>query len=314
MKAFLSIIIPIYNVEKWIERCIKSVLSQSFNQWELILVNDGSTDNSGSIAKYFAKIDSRIHYVDSKNYGVSHARNLGLKYATGKYISFIDSDDELEKNAFGAFVRIETVHKVCLYKLGYRRISVLGDTKIVSAQIGVFNVSQAFVIIENNGYSGFLWNSIFKKDIIEQHQLLFDESISWCEDHLFFLKYLSYCKSVYIDNSFYYRYYIGDNIFSLSSINHNPYVYLDIAKREYYLKSICNRENMEALTLMNQRGFNEKCILAVRSALLQGWNLKKLHKLYKDIRQSSFFTNNIYFFKNEIIFLGYCLGKKLHKK
>lgn len=314
MDTFLSIIVPIYNVEKFIDRCIQSVLSQSFSQWELILVNDGSTDNSGNIAKDFAKADPRIHYINSQNYGVSHARNLGLKQAVGKYISFIDSDDELENDALSSFIKIESDYKACLYKFGYKRISASEDVPIVSLQTGLFNVSQALTIIETNAYSGFLWNSVFKNNIIKQHQLLFDESISWCEDHLFFLEYLSHSESIYIDSSIYYRYYISANIFSLSSIKRNPYIYLDIAKREYRLKDICNRENIEELVLINRQGFNEKCILAVRSALLLDWNIKELHKLYKDIRNSFLFTRNIYFLRNEIIYFSYCIGKKLYKK
>lgn len=314
MNVFLSIIIPIYNVEKFIDRCIKSVLSQNFNQWELILVNDGSTDNSGKIAENFAKTDSRIHYINSKNYGVSHARNLGLKQATGQYISFIDSDDELEKNALFSFAQIEATSKASLYKFGYKRISANEEIKVRSTQTGIFKVSQALSIIETNSYSGFLWNSIFKNNIIKQHKLQFDESISWCEDHLFFLEYLRYSESVYIDSSFYYRYHVGANAASLSSIKHNPYMYLDIAKREYCLKDICNKKNIDKLALINKQGFNEKCILAVRSALLQGWNLKELHKLYKEIRNSFPFTRSVYFFKNEIIFFSYCIGKKLYKK
>lgn len=314
MNVFLSIIIPIYNVEKFIDRCIKSVLSQNFNQWELILVNDGSTDNSGKIAENFAKTDSRIHYINSKNYGVSHARNLGLKQATGQYISFIDSDDELEKNALFSFAQIEAASKASLYKFGYKRISANEEIKVTSTQTGIFKVSQALSIIETNSYSGFLWNSIFKSNIIKQHKLQFDESISWCEDHLFFLEYLSHSEYVHIDSLFYYKYYIGANTISLSSMTRNPYAYLDIANREYHLKDICNKEKFKKNDLIKKQSFNEKCILAMQSALLQEWNFKKLYQLYKDIRKSFPFTRNIYFLKNRIIFFSYCIGKKIQKK
>lgn len=98
----ISIIVPIYNVEKQLERCIKSLVEQSSEQLELqiILVNDGSTDNSGAIAKEFAKKYSNIQYFEKENGGLSDARNFGVRYATGDYITFVDSDDYVSKNVY----------------------------------------------------------------------------------------------------------------------------------------------------------------------------------------------------------------------
>ena len=92
-KPLLSIIVPVYNVEKYIERCIKSILNQSFTNFELILVDDGSPDNCGKICDEYKKKDSRIKVIHKKNGGLSDARNAGLNIATGKYIGFVDSDD-----------------------------------------------------------------------------------------------------------------------------------------------------------------------------------------------------------------------------
>lgn len=314
MNTFLSIIVPIYNVEKHLARCIESIISQNFSDWELILVNDGSTDESKHIAEAYVNKDSRVHLINSNNYGVSHARNIGLMNATGKYISFIDSDDELEQNAFATFNNIETIHQASLYKFGYNKIINGIKSSVISQQVGLFNVPQTLLIIEQNMYSGFLWNSIFKKDIIYKHQLKFDESISWCEDHLFFYEYLSCCKEIYICDSIYYKYYVGVNPTSLSSIKRSPFLYLEIGKREFYLKDKCNPDNLKELIAINQRGFNEKCIIAVRHAIIQHWNFKALFVLYQEIQKSFSFTKKIYFLKNKIIFTLYCLAKKLYHK
>lgn len=314
MSTFLSLIVPIYNTEKCLARCIESIISQTFNDWELILVNDGSTDNSKCIAEDYIKKDSRIHFINSDNYGVSHARNLGLMNATGKYISFIDSDDELEKNALSLFQKIEIYYQATLYKFGYRRIGNNTISNIISQQIGLFNISQALLIIEQNMYSGFLWNSIFRKEIIEKYQLRFDESISWCEDHLFFYEYLSHCNNVYISDSIYYKYYVGINKSSLSSIKRSPHLYVDIGKREFFLKNQCNPNNLNELLTLNQKGVNEKCIIALRQAILQHWNFKALFTLFQEIRNSFPFTKNVFFFRNKIIYTLYCFAKRMYHK
>ena len=98
-KERVSIVVPVYNTEKYLDACIQSVLNQTYEHWELILVNDGSVDNSENICRSYASNDERILVVSQENRGVSAARNAGIAKATGKYISFLDSDDELERNA-----------------------------------------------------------------------------------------------------------------------------------------------------------------------------------------------------------------------
>ena len=100
----ISIIIPVYNAENSIHRCIRSVCSQTYKDWELILVDDGSKDNSGKICDEYSKQDKRIHVIHKENEGVSKARNAGLKIATGDYISFVDSDDWLDNNYLQNFM------------------------------------------------------------------------------------------------------------------------------------------------------------------------------------------------------------------
>ena len=98
MNELVSIVVPIYNVEKYLSKCIDSLISQTYKNLEIILVNDGSTDQSGEIAQQYAKQDSRIRYIVQKNKGLGGARNTGLEYAKGNYILFIDSDDYIRNN------------------------------------------------------------------------------------------------------------------------------------------------------------------------------------------------------------------------
>lgn len=310
MNIFLSIIIPVYNVEKYLSRCVDSILYQDFKNWELILVNDGSTDGSKSIIDNYLKRDTRIRAVHTENFGVSHARNIGLTLSNGKYISFIDSDDELETGALSKFKEIESLFTADLYKFGYKRITKEKTYIITSQEIGLYNITKGLLAIEKNMYSGFLWNSIFSRELINNN-IYFDESTSWCEDHIFFLEYLSHCNNIYISNFIYYKYYTGDNPTSLSSIKRSPFLYIDIGKREFSLKLKCNKDNIDELRIINEKGFNEKCILAIKNALLQNWQFKDLLTLYKEIRNSFSFTNKIYFCRNKLIFLLYCILKKI---
>lgn len=103
MSKFISVVIPVYNTEKYLKRCIDSVVAQSFTDWELILVDDGSYDNSGKICDDYAARDKRIMVKHQKNGGVSKARNIGLGSATGEYVTFLDSDDWLDSNAIAIY-------------------------------------------------------------------------------------------------------------------------------------------------------------------------------------------------------------------
>ena len=96
-KPEVSVIIPVYNVEKYLERCLDSVINQSFTDIEIICVNDGSTDNSLEILKYYEQMDDRVIVIDKENQGLSETRNLGINISNGKYITFIDSDDWIKR-------------------------------------------------------------------------------------------------------------------------------------------------------------------------------------------------------------------------
>ena len=116
MNNIISVIIPVYNVEKYIVQCLESVLNQSYKELEVILIDDGSTDRSGEICDFYAKKDGRVRVIHQENGGAARAKNAGLRIATGKYLSFVDSDDYLANNAYGYMV--EQIKKY-QHKLSY---------------------------------------------------------------------------------------------------------------------------------------------------------------------------------------------------
>lgn len=172
-KVKISVIVPIYNVEKWLSKCINSILAQNFKDFELILINDGSTDNSEKICYKFLDHDNRVKYFYKKNGGLSSARNLGIKKATGKYIVFIDSDDYVDKNYLQYLY--ESVSKnnsqvaICNFNLVDEKGNIL-DTVVNRVHCAWNKNVDGKTILENiygkNGICNIVaWNKIYLKDI-----------------------------------------------------------------------------------------------------------------------------------------------------
>ena len=108
----ISVIVPVYNTEKYIGRCIESILNQSYKELEVIVINDGSSDGSAEIIRKYAENDSRIIFIDNKNYGVSESRNIGIRNAKGEYIQFVDSDDFIDENMLKDTLKLLEEHNV----------------------------------------------------------------------------------------------------------------------------------------------------------------------------------------------------------
>lgn len=187
-----SIIVPIYNAEHCLKRCIDSILSQNFSGFELLLVDDGSTDNSGVICDSYAMVDSRITVFHKKNGGVSSARNTGLDNARGEWITFADSDDEYTSDAFEKIV--ETIS----FSTGSQLI--IENAILVPTDGAGYCVYDCSINNLSDVYSahwkGAVWNCFFKSDILAIHGIRFDETLNFSEDHLFFATYISFIESI----------------------------------------------------------------------------------------------------------------------
>lgn len=216
-KPKYSIIVPIYNSEKYIGRCIKSVQGQTELDWELILINDGSSDSSESICTSFQAQDTRIKYFYQKNSGVSTARNNGLLKAQGEWITFIDSDDWIESNHLETFNK-QIKHNVdlCINSfiadLSYGRkyfnyIDCCASNKTDSIKL-FFTTLKA--------HSQFLWIKAFKHSIIKKYNITFNKQINLGEDNIFILNYISHINSLSSSSIATYHYdQIEENMFSL---------------------------------------------------------------------------------------------------
>ena len=201
----ISIIVPIYNVEKYLSNCIESILAQTLKNFELILIDDGSPDNCGEIMEAYAKTDKRIITIHQKNKGVSAARNAGLKIAKGIYVSFIDPDDYVSETYLEELVAViestGTEIACCnwdyFYSDGSRIVHNVKNIPMVMGQ-------QEFVshLFDNpRTLGGSNWNKLFIREKIEH---LYDEELQICEDNLFLIKYcLNINSGCYIDKALY---------------------------------------------------------------------------------------------------------------
>lgn len=204
----VSIIVPVYKAEKYIHRCIDSILAQTFTDWELLLVDDGGPDRSGEICDEYAKKDKRIRVFHKENGGVSSARNLGIDKAEGEWIAFVDSDDMLEKSYLLDFPIEEC--KADLYIQGYKKIK---NGKVIEVK-NLLCKENSFECIVASAEDNNIINSpcfkLFRTSIIKDNNIRFDTQLSIGEDHLFSLQYLFCIKNIGYTHASGYYYMLKD--------------------------------------------------------------------------------------------------------
>ncbi len=200
MNPELSIIIPVYNVELYLRECLESVRNQTYDNFECILVDDGSKDASGEICNEYAEIDKRFKVFHIENAGVSNARNYGIKHSIGEYITFIDSDDCIDKDTYAKVIKIfeNDNCEVCCY--GIKRVSNGHITQVVEFKDK--GILKNF--INYDVYMHSACNKVFKRSLIVDHDISFPIDLIVCEDMLFTFKALSLSKKVsYLDKNYY---------------------------------------------------------------------------------------------------------------
>lgn len=231
----VSIIVPVYNVEKYLERCIDSLVNQTLKDIEIILVDDGSTDSSGRICDEYAKKDKRIKVIHKENGGVSSARNKGIEKSKGKYIMFCDSDDWIEHNMLEIlYDNIEKKKTDIIFSGFYGDLYIDNNLyKSVSEGISfdinsnIVGFNKLFIYIFNTSRTALQspWAKLFKTEIIKKNNILFKTNMICYEDFEFNLRYLTYCNSFTYLKDIMYHYVNNYGESSLSRRNKNNLVY-----------------------------------------------------------------------------------------
>lgn len=262
MQPMVSIIVPIYNAEQYLRRCVDSILNQEYTDFELLLVNDGSTDASGDICEEYGDQDPRVIVIQKENTGVSDSRNRALDRARGKYLQFLDSDDWITQDATRLFVRAAEEYGCDMvisdfYRVVGERLSPKGDIE----EEGVLTREEfAAHMMENPAdfYYGVLWNKLYRRDIVEEHKLRMDTDISWCEDFMFNLEYICYAKVFYALHAPIYYYVKRKGSLASQGINISKTVKMKLNVFEYYnnfYKHVLEEEDYEKNRLQVYRFF-----------------------------------------------------------
>ena len=190
----VTLIIPVYNAERYLRRCLDSVAAQTFTDMEVLLMNDGSTDGSLAICKEYEDRDLRFHTIDKENSGVSNTRNIAMKLARGMYLQFLDSDDWITPDATESLVRAAVEDDCDLVIADFYRVN--GKHYVEKKHIKKKDVMSreefAMEMADDPAdyYYGVMWNKLYRRSIIEEHELRCDASMNWCEDFLFNLQFI----------------------------------------------------------------------------------------------------------------------------
>lgn len=248
----ISVIVPVYNAEKYLDKSIGSVINQSYGNIEAILVNDGSTDGSKMICDKYALSDRRIKVISQKNSGPAAARNTGLHHAAGDFVFFLDADDYIERDAFEKLVSVYNLYQPDLVMTNFskienngeivkQRVSFHPDNKPFEGQIKVLSKTDIPYYVRNffkypsNHLISYCWTRLYKLSIIKKNNIYVHEDMHLFEDFVFNLEYLKYTKEIVFVNESLYTYSMHNEHISASMVILNSKSLLhdmDIFKRE----------------------------------------------------------------------------------
>jgi len=227
----ISVIMPIYNGAQFIDNSISSILKEKQINIELILVNDGSTDNSLDICNKYAQSDKRIKIINKENGGICSARNAGIKAASGEYISFCDQDDEIKNNIYSVFANSIIREKPDLIISGKELKLIDTNGNIIKSKIYSYEnkvitnerqITNLMLNINRDICLLHIWNCAYKKNIIEKHNILFDKHFRFgMEDTMFNIEYGIHCNKVVLTNDIVYAYSQRLNISTSTKWNDN---------------------------------------------------------------------------------------------
>ena len=279
MKPLLTVVIPVYNVEKYLNRCLESILIQEWKNYDIIMVDDGSTDRSPQICDDYVKAYDFISVIHKENGGLSDARNTGLSQAKGEYVYFPDSDDWLEPDTFIALAEALESQKFDI--ISFNREFIKGEEDVIISdpvENQVFEGKDAFVHMLKHSYiTGFVNDKIYRKSLFVDHDILFPKG-KYYEDLGTNYKLFLSAKKVYATNQKYYHYLIDNPDSITQSWNEKKFRdMLGFYKEVFYsdfVRSQLNQEELHISQLYYVNGLTH---------ILASLYKAKLHKYYSEI-------------------------------
>lgn len=254
-----SIIVPVYNAEKYLKDCLDSIKNQTYENFEVLLIDDGAGDSSGDICDSYSASDSRFKTFHLQNGGVSKARNHGLNQACGLYVTFIDSDDIIEPDSLETYLTaFKTDTQIDAVKSGYFDIVPNSRQKIISTgkDYIISDKSDLFHLLEHSCYYSFVWNLCIKRDAIGS--VKFNERINWLEDQIFSYECYFNCRKVKAISKPLYHYFTRTTEASSLSYVRDPWIIKKAMDLEYDWKTKLNNGKYKTLDfeIINCYGYN----------------------------------------------------------
>ena len=284
MGSLISVIIPVYKVERYLPRCIDSILSQTYKNIELLLIDDGSPDLSGDICDEYAEKDPRVRMFHKENGGVSSARNLGLDEAKGDYIGFVDSDDYIAPGMYEKLVELIEDNNADIAVCGYQKELSDGTFQPYCETEGEILLSQheqLECLLTNKYYSCSCWDKLFRKELVTD--VRFDSTKKHNEDLLFLYEIMKKSNALAYTSEPYYYYCTNEGSASLSGFSDATMDIIYIS--EYILGDI--QKNMPELFPLERREFMRNNITCAKLAVSSGYdNHANLKRIQSNIRRN----------------------------
>ncbi len=291
-KTLISIIIPVYNGEKYLKRCLDSILSQTYENWELLLIDDGSTDLSSSICDDYTS-DARISVIHRQNGGQATARNEGIVQSKGEYVSFVDCDDWLEPDMYESMIRICQLHKVEIVACGYieeyktRRKEVQND-----GSISFYGAEEAVRMVLEKQIVGYPWSMLFHRSVLKEPMA----DLTPFEDYATIFKWVSHVNRIAVWHKAFYHYRQLDGS-SLHSFNIRKERNFMLAVRERY-HYIQDKELLPGYDAENRRLYLCDCIKLAKDLARSPYNIHDVLALISELRDELLTLQPI--FRNEV--------------
>ena len=277
----ISVVVPVYNVEKYLSRCVESLISQTYENLEIILVDDGAKDNSGRICDEYVKKDNRIKVIHQENKGLSGARNTGIENAHGEYIAFVDSDDYVSEQIYEKLLNYMEKSNADIVMCGYERFSgeYWSGKQQKEAELIELSTEQALENIYSMDGETYTvaWNKLYKKAVIDDIRYPLRRLN---EDEYTTYKYIANAKKiVYTKEVLYYYFYNDNSITTKQNYVFNTDIYAALEERVQYL----NKRGYTKFEPMTQRQYLDRIIIRNKNL----WNkdkegTRKLYGMYKD--------------------------------
>ena len=312
-KPAISIIVPVYKAEKYLHRCVDSILAQTFTDFEVLLIDDGSTDKSGQICDEYAQKDSRIRVFHKNNGGVSSARNVGIENARGKWLYFPDADDELYDKALEILFKKDS-DDIVYVMAGYSLYNESGvKTYSISDRREVFlsrqNAIRQMFAPEDYLYHGYLWNKLFLSDIIYVNNIRFDNTIHFNEDRLFNVLYLLKIgdKRCFYTTEPVYKYIErSESVMSTLKIKYNSKYSTDLIALIYMVKALAAVNDSENLKLCKREACKSYAANISMMKKFKSYSIEQNRFLYKELRRGLSIPEILYYcLRNKFSMLKY---------